>query len=1036
MKTIGAVVLSVTVAVSCLAQQLPEPQNLAPNPSFEDGDARRPSGWSERPAQGSTAAFEWAEGVARTGERSVSITRIDDVDGADRWRAGTGREIGARGGTELTLTAWAKTEQVEGAGAHLQIYAIGIGGEILAQPTGGAVRGTTDWTEISVRLTVPDEPCYVMPYLGLRGTGTAWFDDVRMMGIPGPGLPPNMDRAVYEAAGFEELDGYQFATRGNWRLIEATPGREEPSLATVTFYEATAKWDVTMTYLDEPDGASTMRLLVNGEEVGHVVADETVSDNPSADVEREVTFEGVNIQRWMPITVVGEQDEGEYARVIRLTFVPVGQYEGDLLSEEELPPPNSLRVWLSPSERRRVEGLLGTQAARMEGAAYALVRDEIESLQTPEELRAYQARVRESLPEIFGRWTGDSGLPLNPRTFGTIELDYCTIEKVVIEAEPEVFVPLNVYVPKDRPLPAPGILVTIGHAGDGKAYHLYHEFALGLAEKGYVAVALDPIGQGERTYWDEPPEELGRKGNPVGQHHYQLRRSFLVGRSLSGLRTRDCVRVVDYMLTRDDVIDPDRVGVAGNSGGGQTAMQTIACHPAVKVCVAAHPGGSCENTYYRGKNNMDRMIVTMIAPRPLIWVVGEDSGERHHEGRFTWLDPLYDVFGAPEAHEFEWVEGVHDMRQPKREAAYAWLNRWLGMDSGREEGPIEHLEVEDLWITETGLVETGLGGVMPWHLDTQLMREMAPERPEAPADDDARARFLNERRAAVLEKLRLAPDEDRLPPIWEDAGQFEHPDLRVLKLILEPEAGITIAALLVEPVGGAGGPTIIHAAEHGKPVEFDAAALPLALALEGRRVVSVDVRGRGELNIEGGAVTRVTDYDRTQWRRDSYAMAYANNGRTMPGARAMDLISVMDHLDEQAGAAQQYALVGEGLGGVWALAATMADARVASVATVGMLSSYARVIESKWHAIRDYFWVPRALDTYDLPDLPALIAPRQVAVLNPMDEMLHALTEAEAAADLSWAASWFDAMDAGERLIVECGLEGTALARAVDAATR
>src|SRR5690554_5533765 len=121
MKTIGVVVLSVTVAVSCLAQQLPEPQNLAPNPSFEDGDARRPAGWSERPAPGSTAAFGWAEGVARTGERSVSITRIDDVDGADRWRAGTSREIGARGGTELTLTAWARTEQVEGAGAHLQI---------------------------------------------------------------------------------------------------------------------------------------------------------------------------------------------------------------------------------------------------------------------------------------------------------------------------------------------------------------------------------------------------------------------------------------------------------------------------------------------------------------------------------------------------------------------------------------------------------------------------------------------------------------------------------------------------------------------------------------------------------------------------------------------------------------------------------------------------------------------------------------------------------------------------------------------------
>lgn len=1019
-----------------LANAGAEVRNLAPNPSFEEGDARGPRGWAERPTAGSTATFEWVENVARSGERSVSITRTDEEASPDRWRAGHGREIGARAGTEVTLSAWVKTEDVAGRGAHVQLYAMGIGGEILAQPTGGNVTGTSDWTQVSVTMTVPDEPCYVMPYLGLRGSGTAWFDDVEMMGVPGPGLPPDMDEAIYGPADFEELHGYRFATRRNWELIEAIPGLEEPATATVTFYEATAKWDVTMTYLDEPDGTSTIRLLVNGEEVGHVVADLTEDENPNADVERDITFEGVNIQRWMPITVVGEQDRGEYARVIRLTFTPVGQYEGELLPPEALPVPNNLRVWQSPSDRRSVEHLLGRQASRMASAAYARVVEEIEALQTPEALRDYQERVREQLPEIFGRWTGYDDTPLNPQTVGRIELDYCTIEKVIIEAEPGVYVPLHVYIPRDRPLPAPGILVTIGHARDGKQFALYHEFGLGLAEKGYVAVSLDPIGQGERGYWDDPPEELGGSSTPVGQHHYQLRRGFLVGRSLSGLRARDCVRVVDYMLTRTDIIDPERIGVGGNSGGGQTAMQAIALHPQLKVCVAAHPGGSCENTYYSGKRDADRMVISMIPPRPLIWVVGEDSGERHHEGRFTWIDPLYDVFGAPEAHRHEWVEGVHDMRQPKREAGYEWLNRWLGMDAGREEGEIEALEVEDLWCTETGLVETSIGGVMPWDLDTRLMREMAPERPEPHDDATARQRFLDRRRAEVLERLRVAPDADRLPPAWEDAGEFEHPELTVTKLMLEPEDGIAIAALIIEPKDGASGPRIIHAAGEGKPQEYDAGALPFALAHEGRRVVSVDVRGRGELDIARGAVTRVVSYDRTQWRRDSYAMAYANHGeRTMPGARALDLISVMDHLDARDGE-QQHVLVGEGLGGVWALAAAMADERVVGVATVGTLSSYARVIENKWHAIRDYFWVPRAVDTYDLPDLPALVGPRPVAVLNPVDEMLHPLTAEEAATDFAWAASWFEAIDAGDLFTVGCGLDPWEIAEAIDALAR
>jgi len=576
-------------------------------------------------------------------------------------------------------------------------------------------------------------------------------------------------------------------------------------------------------------------------------------------------------------------------------------------------------------------------------------------------------------------------------------------------------VPLNVYIPKNKPLPAPGILVTIGHAADGKAYHLYHEFALGLAEKGYVAVALDPIGQGERTYWIDPPEEIGPTGGPVGQHHYELRRAFLVGRSLSGLRSRDCVRVVDYMLTRGDIVDPDRIGVAGNSGGGQTAMLTIACHPAVKVCCAAHPGGSCENTYFRGKREQDRMVMSMIPPRPLVWIVGRDSGERHHEGRFTWLDPLYKVFGEPEAHGFEWVDGVHNMEQPKREAAYAWLNRWFGLDAGRAEGEIEALDVEDLWVTETGQVETGLGGMMPWDLDTNLMREMAPERPAPMADEAARQAFLAERRAAVLDKLKIAPDLDRLPPTAESAGNYENEQVTIEKLILQPDEGIKIAALVIEPKSGVTGPTIIHAAEDGKPVEYDPEAVAFKLALQGRRVVSVDVRGRGELNIERGRVGRVNEFDRIQWRRDSYAIGYAGTGRTMPGARAMDLISVMNYLDARAGVPQQYELVGEGLGGFWAMAAAVADDRVETVTTIGTLSSWARVIEHKWHAVRDYFWVPRALDTFDLCDLPALTGDARVMIVDPMDEMLHPLSAEQAAEDYGWAASW-----CGERLSVEC----------------
>lgn len=949
------ILLGLIAALSVVAiASAQQPVNLLPDPALERGDARAPTGWETRPAAGSTSRFEWARGLARSGERSLLIASTADYPAADRWRYGADRSLGLAPGTSATLSAWVRTEDVTGS-AYLQLYAIGIAGEILLQPGSPGVSGSRDWTRLELTVTAPDQPCYVMPYVCLKGAGRAWFDDIELVGIAGPGLPGDMDATTYGPTHFEELDGYEVAPRGT-RTVLQTVAEERRATATVPFYEATARWDVALRYLDEPDGASTFRLLVNGAEVGSFVADAVAGETDTAEEEREHVFAGVDLQRYSRVTIVGEADAGERARIVSLQFTPVGRFEGELLPPDRLPAPRNLRVYQSPADRQRASRMLAVVTGRREAADFAEVTAEIDALRTPEQVRAYQDRVRARLPEIFGRWTGEGGSPLNPRTVGRIELDYCTIEKVIIESEPGVLVPLNVYVPKGHSLPAPGVMITIGHAGPGKAYHLYHEFGLGLAQKGYVAVALDPLGQGERTYWADPPEELAPAGGPVGQHHQELRRGFLVGRSLSGLRTRDCVRVVDYMLTRPE-IDPERIGVGGNSGGGQMALLAAACHPAVKVCCAAHPGGSCENTYFLGKSEFDRQLISLIPPRPLIWIVGDQSGETHHEGRFQWLQPLYEIFGEPDAHKFEWVEGVHNLERPKREAAYEWLNRWFGLDAGRAEGALEALPEEQLWCTETGLVETSLESVLPWDLDTRLMREMAPPRPEPDADPAARARFLAERRAQVLAKLGLADlPADRPAPEGRDCGTWEGGGLTVTKRTITTDEGLEVAALIIEPAGGASGPTILHTSDAGKPRGFDAGALPWALALRGHRVVSVDVRGTGELDIEGGAFTRTSEYDRIQWQRDGFAISAAGAGRPMMGARAWDLLRVMDHLDADAGAPASYVLVGEGEGGTWALAAALADDRVRGVATVGTLASWRLIIENKWHAVRGYFW--------------------------------------------------------------------------------
>ncbi len=1023
-------VATLLVVMVCAAASAQEAVDLAPNPSFEVADGDLPAFWEPRTPTDARRDMIWADGVAHSGERSVSIFNHAGV--SSRWRFGHERDLGMTARSQVVLSAWVRTDAAR-AGAHLQLYAIDARGEILRQPMSPALTGTNDWTRVSVRMAVPDEPCYVMGYLGMRGPGQVWFDDVELLGVPGPAPPAKSEPVVCTAREFEELDGYEVVTRSGREVLQPPEGLARAE-ATAIFWEGSARYDLTLLYIDEPDGDSTFRVLVNGVERGSVVADENDDVATGADQVHEYTIPDVDLQRLSRITIIGEPDQGERARIHALRFQRTGRYQGKLLTVKELPMPDNLRVYQTPRERRHARTAIARYAYGFIKERDDALRAEADALKTAEDVRAWQADIRSRLGEFFGRWPAPT--PLNPRTVGTIELDFCTIEKVIIETEPGYFVPLNFYIPKDATLPAPAVCITMGHAAEGKGYHLYHEFALGLAHKGYIACAFDPMGQGERRSFADPPEELGREGGPVGQHHYALRAGFLVGRSLSGLRTWDGVRVIDYMLSRPEV-DPGRVAVGGNSGGGQMTLLLTACHPRVKCCAAAHPGGSCENTHYRSKHDIDLRLIALIPPRPCRWIVGADSGEEiAHRSRHDWLQRFYGLLGSPEANDFRLVNGVHDLKLPKREAAYGWYNRWLGVDVSTIEDPLEPLTAEQLWCTETGLVETSLHGESERSIDARLMREMAPARPEPAADPAEREAFLAQRRATVLDKLAVDPGLARPLPSAREVGTCEHDALDIEKLAISTEEGVEVAALLLRPKSGASGPVFICASGDGKPAKLDDGSLPFALALAGHAVLAVDVRGVGELDAKMGARGRVVEYDREQWARDGYAIALAGADKTMAGPRALDLIGCIDYLDDREDVAGRYVLVGEGIGGLWALAAGIADERVAGVATVGMLASYRMILDNKWNNLRDYFWVPRALEAYDLPDLPALMAPHPVALINTVDQMLHPLPDAEARVEFAWARMYFDAAGSGDALSIEADVSPGRVAKMIEEMVR
>ena len=507
---------------------------------------------------------------------------------------------------------------------------------------------------------------------------------------------------------------------------------------------------------------------------------------------------------------------------------------------------DGLLVYQSADERQQARAILSQYIDNKMQAVWEKRDRELQGLKTPAEWRARQEQTRARLAEILGDF-GEK-CPLEARIVGKLDRPECVIEKLIFQSQPKYYCTANVYVPKGRPFPQPGVLFTCGHSADGKAAKLYHEACLGLVSKGYVVLALDPTGQGERSEYFEP--ETGRPVVPptVSQHHYLSRPSWLVGRSLAGYRAWDATRAVDYLVTRPEV-DVQRIGVVGNSGGGIMALLATAVDTRIKVCAAAHPGGSMEETYLTGKELPKADLLSLIAPRPCLFIVGEKSHEEAtHRQKMDWMRPFYRGLGAEDERlQMVLVDGVHNMMQPKREPAYGWLNRWFGKQAeGSQEPPLTPEPPEQLRCTATGSTLRDLGSVSGQELNGAWAKGLCKPRP-VPADRQGIEQARRELGEAVRARIGLRLAEKREVPACNSRGIVEGEWFTAEKLVLESEPGIQLPALLLKSKQGKDrGPVLVHLSDEGKPADATRSTLAMELVRSGQTVFSLDVRGAGE----------------------------------------------------------------------------------------------------------------------------------------------------------------------------------------------
>jgi dienelactone hydrolase/pimeloyl-ACP methyl ester carboxylesterase len=611
------------------------------------------------------------------------------------------------------------------------------------------------------------------------------------------------------------------------------------------------------------------------------------------------------------------------------------------------------------------------------------------ALRTRAEAEDYVQAVRLKVRLCFGPLPEKT--PLNPRITGVVERDAYRIEKVLFESRPRFLVTANLYVPKGRKFPLPGVVGTCGHSDNGKAGDTYQSFAQGLARMGYVVLIYDPIGQGERLQYGHLPAKA-RPHVGVGEHLYAGNQQFLVGEFFGSWRAWDGIRALDYLLSRPEV-NPKQVGVTGNSGGG--TMTTWLCGLDDRWAMAAP--GCFVTTFRRNQENelpadteqcppgalarhLDHAdFLAALAPRPVI-ILGKEKDffdVRGTEEAYRRLKQLYRLLGKPDNVGLFVGPTPHGYTKENREAMYRWFNRVTQVSDARAEPELALEKDETLWCTPTGQVA-------PLHSRTVFDFTRARARDLAGARRELEGEELKQ---AVATALRLPP-RSGVPDyrILREVGDRRYPRPHATTYAVETEAGVfaLVYRLSEKPLEAHpprdGTPALLYVAHHSSDADLREEPLVAQLLREepAATFYTCDVRGVGESRPDTcGRDQFLAPYGSDYF----YAIHAIMLDAPYVGRKTFDVLRVLDWLS--ACGHPEVHLVGRGWGALPATFAALFTDRVTRVTLKSALTSYQEVAESETYGWPLSAFVPGVLRTFDLPDCYRALEARKLRQLDP-----------------------------------------------------
>lgn len=154
------------------------------NGDMEQGDGKTPTGWAHDAPDPQHRA-SWVAERPQSGKRCLKTVVTPGAHAT--WISTRQSDIRILGGARYRMTAWVRAENVQGwAGWYIHVGNAQNYMQISPMLSGGA--GTYDWKQVSAEFTAPGDADRADLGTVLYGTGTAWFDNVRLELLDSPRL--------------------------------------------------------------------------------------------------------------------------------------------------------------------------------------------------------------------------------------------------------------------------------------------------------------------------------------------------------------------------------------------------------------------------------------------------------------------------------------------------------------------------------------------------------------------------------------------------------------------------------------------------------------------------------------------------------------------------------------------------------------------------------------------------------------------------------------------------------------------------------